>query len=77
MITCAVFQIHHVNNRVIAQYARRPFFSFYESTERAEGVPELTAAQHISLDTIHYTAEKYSLDLALQPGDLEYANNLT
>lgn len=62
------------DGQVVSSYSRRPFFGFYESDP---DVPPLTEAKHLALDAIHYTAEKYRLDLALQKGDLEYFNNVT
>ncbi|OWT40286.1 taurine catabolism dioxygenase TauD [Cryptococcus neoformans Bt1] len=61
-------------NRVISSYSRRPFFGFYEADP---DVPTLAKEKHLALDAVHFTAEKYSLDLDLQKGDLEYFNNLT
>ncbi|KAJ7508321.1 hypothetical protein B0H11DRAFT_2304022 [Mycena galericulata] len=69
--------IHHVEDRVIAQYARRPFFPFFEDQSVADNVPPLTKSQHLALDALHFTAESASLDIDLQPGDLEFFNNLT
>lgn len=59
---------------VISSYSRRPFFGFYEADA---DVPPLSENKHLALDAIHFTAEKFSLDLELQVGDLEYANNQT
>jgi len=67
---------YHLDRRVVAQYARRPFFGFYDDPNRPKGVPPLKHEQHVALDAIHFTAEKFSLDIDLQPGDLEYFNNL-
>ncbi|WWC88100.1 uncharacterized protein L201_003004 [Kwoniella dendrophila CBS 6074] len=62
------------NDQVISSYSRRPFFGFYEADA---DVPELSVEKHLALDAIHFTAEKFGLDLDLQKGDLEYFNNLT
>ncbi|WVQ76935.1 hypothetical protein IAR50_006614 [Cryptococcus sp. DSM 104548] len=62
------------NGRVISSYSRRPFFGFYEADA---DVPPLPTAKHLALDAVHFTAEKFGLDLDLQKGDLEYFNNLT
>jgi len=69
--------IHYANNRVLAQYSRRVFFTFFEDQHRPENLPPLTPEQHLALDAIHYTAEKFSLNIDLEPGDLEFFNNLT
>lgn len=58
----------------MSNYSRRPFFGFYEANA---DVPPLSPEKHLALDAVHFTAEKFSLDLDLQVGDLEYANNLT
>lgn len=42
-----------------------------------DNVPALTKEQHLALDALHFTAESASLDIDLQPGDLEFFNNLT
>ncbi|KAL1405592.1 hypothetical protein Q8F55_009231 [Vanrija albida] len=55
-------------------YSRRPFFGFYEAKSN---VPPLSEDKHLALDAVHFTAEKYSLDIELQKGDLEYFNNHT
>lgn len=55
-------------------YSRRPFFGFYEAKAGVEPLPE---DKHLALDGVHFTAEKYSLDIALQKGDLEFFNNHT
>jgi hypothetical protein len=57
---------------VISSYGRRPYFGFYEADTE---VPPLAEEKHIALDGLHFTAEKFSLDLDLQKGDLEYFNN--
>ncbi|ODN75600.1 hypothetical protein L202_06719 [Cryptococcus amylolentus CBS 6039] len=62
------------NNRVISSYSRRPFFGFYEADP---DVPPLPTEKHLALDAVHFTAEKFGLDLNLEKGDLEYFNNLT
>ncbi|WVF66484.1 hypothetical protein IAT40_001224 [Kwoniella sp. CBS 6097] len=63
-----------VNGNVISNYSRRPYFGFYEVDAV---VPPLPEEKHLALDAIHFTAEKYRLDLDLQKGDLEFFNNLT
>lgn len=69
--------LHYVDNRVIIQYGRRGYFPFFEDQSLPEGVPPITAEQHVALDALHFTAEEHSLSIDLQPGDLEYFNNLT
>lgn len=66
--------IFAVRDNVISSYSRRPYFGFYEADP---DVPPLPTEKHLALDAVHFTAEKYSLDLSLEKGDLEYFNNLT
>ncbi|WWD19990.1 hypothetical protein CI109_104463 [Kwoniella shandongensis] len=65
---------HAHNGNVISNYSRRPYFSFYEADN---DLPPLSEEKHLALDAVHFTAEKFSLDLNLEKGDLEYFNNLT
>ncbi|KAJ6566830.1 hypothetical protein B0H19DRAFT_1258013 [Mycena capillaripes] len=69
--------IHYAGDRVVAQYGRRAFFPFFEDQSAANNVPPLTKEQDLALDALHFTAEKVSLDIDLQPGDLEFFNNLS
>ncbi|KAJ7156519.1 hypothetical protein C8R43DRAFT_1125712 [Mycena crocata] len=77
--------IHFAEGRVVAQYGRRAFFPFFEDQSdeyplpcfMADNVPPLTTEQHLALDALHFTAEDASLDIDLQPGDLEFFNNLS
>ncbi|WVQ82087.1 hypothetical protein IAT38_004215 [Cryptococcus sp. DSM 104549] len=62
------------DKEVISSYSRRPFFGFYEADA---DVQPLSREKHLALDAVHFTAEKFSLDLDLQKGDLEFFNNLT
>lgn len=41
-----------------------------------EGIPPISEEQHLALDALHFTAESHALNIDLQPGDLEYFNNL-
>ncbi|KAK4703941.1 hypothetical protein P7C70_g2278, partial [Phenoliferia sp. Uapishka_3] len=68
--------LHHVDGKIIVQYGRRGFFPFFEDQSVPEGIPPITKEQHVALDALHFTAESHALDIDLQPGDLEYANNL-
>ncbi|KAI5475591.1 hypothetical protein MNV49_001147 [Pseudohyphozyma bogoriensis] len=68
--------LHHVDGRVIAQYGRRAFFPFFEDQSVDANIPPLTTEQHLALDALHFTAEERSLDIDLQPGDLEFFSNL-
>lgn len=42
-----------------------------------DNIPALTKEQHLALDALHFTTEAAALDIDLQPGDLEFFNNLS
>ncbi|WRT70445.1 uncharacterized protein IL334_007443 [Kwoniella shivajii] len=66
--------IHPVGkDQVVSVYSRRPYFGFFGVDQDNEPLPE---NKHLALDAIHFTAEKSSLDLTLEKGDLEYVNNI-
>jgi alpha-ketoglutarate-dependent taurine dioxygenase len=62
--------------RVIIQYARRGFTGFLY-LPRSENIPPITEAQAEALDALHFLAEKFSLTLDFQAGDIQYVNNLS
>ncbi|KAH6718335.1 hypothetical protein BKA61DRAFT_513017 [Leptodontidium sp. MPI-SDFR-AT-0119] len=62
--------------RVIIQYARRGFTGFL-NLPRTLGIPPITEAQAEALDALHFLAEKFSLTLDFQKGDVQYVNNLS
>ncbi|KAL2062016.1 hypothetical protein VTL71DRAFT_6282 [Oculimacula yallundae] len=62
--------------RVIIQYARRGFTGFL-NLPRTPGIPPITEAQAEALDALHFLAEKFSLTLDFQKGDVQYVNNLS
>ncbi|KAH8588822.1 hypothetical protein B0O99DRAFT_524380 [Bisporella sp. PMI_857] len=62
--------------RVIIQYARRGFTGFL-NLPRSTDIPPITEAQAEALDTLHFLAERYSLTLDFQKGDVQYVNNLS
>uniref|UniRef100_A0A8H7Y691 TauD/TfdA-like domain-containing protein n=1 Tax=Psilocybe cubensis TaxID=181762 RepID=A0A8H7Y691_PSICU len=57
-------------------YARR-VFTGYLGLPRSQGIPPITEAQAEALDAIHFLAEKHSLGLSFQKGDIQYINNLS
>ncbi|KAN0064057.1 hypothetical protein ACQY0O_003667 [Thecaphora frezii] len=67
---------HHHAGRILAQYARRPWFPFYEDKGRRGNTPELPYDKHVALDAIHFIAEQGFLNIDLQEGDVEFFNNL-
>ncbi|KAG0647273.1 Satratoxin biosynthesis SC3 cluster 17 [Hyphodiscus hymeniophilus] len=62
--------------RVIIQYARRGFIGFLH-LPRSKNIPSITEAQAEALDALYFLADRYSLTLDLQKGDIQYVNNLS
>lgn len=67
--------IHAFGGRILAQYARRPWFNFFEGA-RLDQTVELPYDKHISLDGLHFVAAERFINLDLQKGDMEFINNL-
>ncbi|KAK6498347.1 hypothetical protein TWF481_010938 [Arthrobotrys musiformis] len=67
--------LFHEDGKIILQYSRR-HFTGYLSQKRNPEIPAITEAQAEALDAIHYTAEKYSLALNFQKGDMQFINSL-
>ncbi|KAF9474998.1 Clavaminate synthase-like protein [Pholiota conissans] len=61
---------------IIIQYARRIFTGFL-ALPRSAHIPPITEAQAEALDAVHFLAEKHSLGLSFQKGDIQYINNLS
>ncbi|KAF9463721.1 hypothetical protein BDZ94DRAFT_1235994 [Collybia nuda] len=59
----------------IIQYSRRHFTGYGDQKRGAE-IPPITEAQAEALDTMHFLAEKYSLGLNFQKGDIQYINSM-
>jgi hypothetical protein len=57
--------------------ARFPPRAYYDSAQRFDGVPPLTAAQTEALDLLEETARRpeNSFSYDLEPGDIQFANN--
>jgi alpha-ketoglutarate-dependent taurine dioxygenase len=74
--------LHHtpahgdIPERVIIQYARRGFTGFLH-LPRSENIPPITEAQAEALDALHFLADRFSLTLDFQKGDVQYVNNLS
>ncbi|KAJ7811045.1 hypothetical protein B0H14DRAFT_2860993 [Mycena olivaceomarginata] len=54
-----------------------PIIHYAEDRALPANIPALTKEQHLALDALHFTAEAAALDIDLQPGDLEFFNNLS
>lgn len=61
---------------VIIQYARRGFTGFLH-LPRSTNIPPITEAQAEALDALHFLAERFSVTLDFQKGDVQYVNNLS
>ena len=67
--------LHFEDGHVIIQYSRR-HFTGYGKQKRNPNIPPITEAQAEALDAVHFLAEKYSLGLNFQKGDIQYINSL-
>ena len=63
------------DGHVIIQYSRR-HFTGYGQQKRNPNIPPITEAQAEALDAVHFLAEKFSLGLNFQKGDIQYINSL-
>ncbi|KAJ7694004.1 hypothetical protein B0H14DRAFT_2419341, partial [Mycena olivaceomarginata] len=68
--------IHYVKDQVITQYGHHGFFPFFkDQLALPDNIPALTKDQHLALNTLHFAAKSASLNIDLQPSDLEFFNN--
>lgn len=67
--------LYYEDGHVIIQYSRR-HFTGYGQQKRSQNIPPITEAQAEALDTVHFLAEKYSLGLNFQKGDIQYINSM-
>ncbi|KAJ3815406.1 hypothetical protein EV368DRAFT_30549 [Lentinula lateritia] len=67
--------LYHEDGHIIIQYSRR-HFTGYGNQHRSSDIPPITEAQAEALDAVHFLAEKYSLGLNFQKGDIQYINSL-
>ncbi|KAF9553370.1 Clavaminate synthase-like protein [Agrocybe pediades] len=68
--------LYYINDKIIIQYARR-YFTGFQALPRSKDIPPITEVQAEALDALHFLAEKYSLGLNFQKGDIQYINNLS
>ncbi|KAF4612412.1 hypothetical protein D9613_004592 [Agrocybe pediades] len=68
--------LYYIDDKIIIQYARR-YFTGFQALPRSKDIPPITEAQAEALDALHFLAEKYSLGLNFQKGDIQYINNLS
>ncbi|PPR00044.1 hypothetical protein CVT24_009000 [Panaeolus cyanescens] len=67
--------LYYEDGHIIIQYSRR-HFTGYGSQKRNPNIPPITEAQAEALDAVHFLAEKHSLALNFQKGDIQYINSL-
>ncbi|KAK6354876.1 hypothetical protein TWF696_004007 [Orbilia brochopaga] len=67
--------LFHEDGKIILQYSRR-HFTGYGAQKRNPAIPPITEAQAEALDAIHFIAEKHSLALNFQKGDIQFINSL-
>lgn len=68
--------LYYLDEKIIIQYARR-YFTGFLGLPRSKNIPPITEAHAEALDALHFLAEKYSLGLNFQKGDIQYINNLS
>lgn len=67
--------LYYEDGHIIIQYSRR-HFTGYNTQLRSSNIPPITEAQAEALDAVHFLAEKFSLGLNFQKGDIQYINSL-
>ena len=67
--------LYNEDGHIVIQYSRRHFTGYGEQ-RRSPNIPPITEGQAEALDALHYTAEKYSLGLNFQKGDIQYINSM-
>ena len=67
--------LYHEDGHIIIQYSRRHFTGYGEQ-KRSTNIPPISEGQAEALDALHYTAEKFSLGLNFQKGDIQYINSM-
>ncbi|KAF9477035.1 taurine catabolism dioxygenase TauD [Pholiota conissans] len=68
--------LYYIDSKIVIQYARR-YFTGFQGLPRSANIAPITEAQAEALDALHFLAEKYSLGLNFQKGDIQYINNLS
>jgi len=67
--------LYYEGGHVVIQYSRR-HFTGYGLQKRSAHIPPISEAQAEALDAVHFLAEKYSLGLNFQKGDIQYINSM-
>ncbi|KAF8954541.1 taurine catabolism dioxygenase TauD [Flammula alnicola] len=68
--------LYYVDSKIIIQYARR-YFTGFQGLPRSKDIPPITEAQAEALDALHFLAQRFSLGLNFQKGDIQFINNLS
>jgi hypothetical protein len=63
------------DGHIIIQYTRR-LLTGYGEQARSPHIPAITEAQAEALDTLQFMAEKFSVALNFQKGDIQYINSI-
>jgi len=66
----------HREERIIIQYARRPFTGFGD-VPRPSDIPPVNEVQAEAMDALHYISERNCIAFDLNKGDIQYINNLS
>ncbi|KAJ6620306.1 hypothetical protein B0H10DRAFT_1946121 [Mycena sp. CBHHK59/15] len=67
--------LYNEDGHIVIQYSRRHFTGYGQQT-RSPNIPPISEAQAEALDAVHFLAEKYSLGLNFQKGDIQYINSM-
>ncbi|KAJ6497163.1 hypothetical protein C8R47DRAFT_972802 [Mycena vitilis] len=67
--------LYNEDGHIVIQYSRRHFTGYGEQV-RSPNIPPISEAQAEALDMLHFLAEKYSLGLNFQKGDIQYINSM-
>lgn len=67
--------LYNEDGHIVIQYSRR-HFTGYGLQKRSPHIPPISEAQAEALDALHFAAEKHSLGLNFQKGDIQYINSL-
>lgn len=67
--------VYWEDGHMIIQYTRRLLTGYGEQT-RSPHIPAITEAQAEALDTLQFVAEKLSVALNFQKGDVQYINSI-
>jgi hypothetical protein len=67
--------LHYHKGNIVLNFSRR-LLTGSDASPRTKRLPPITEAQAVALDAVHFLAEKHSIAMSLQPGDIRFINNL-